>query len=202
MTEDEEDNSETYDEESSNDEESYDEEGSSDDEESYDEEESADEEESYEEESSNDEEDSYEEDSSADEEDTYEEDPDEGSGSSSGGSGAGGSITSIADSYVGGKYVYGGSSLSSGVDCSHFVWLVLQQAGAYSGGYMTSGEWAYAGSPVSSLSEAQAGDVIVYSGHVAIYDGNGGIIEAQSSKAGITHSRSAAHGSIVAIRRF
>ncbi len=160
MTEDEEDNSETYDEESSNDEESYDEDGSSDDEESYDEEESADEEESYEEESSNDEEDSYEEDSSADEEDTsdtYEEDPDEGSGSSSGGSGAGGSITSIADSYVGGKYVYGGSSLSSGVDCSHFVWLVLQQAGAYSGGYMTSGEWAYAGSPVSSLSEAQAG---------------------------------------------
>ena len=95
---------------------------------------------------------------------------------------------------MGGKYVYGGSSLSSGVDCSHFVWLVLQQAGAYSGGYMTSGEWAYAGSPVSSLSEAQAG--------VAIYDGNGGIIEAQSSKAGITHSRSAAHGSIVAIRRF
>ena len=188
MTEDEEDNTETYDEEeTSNEEESYDEEGSSDDEESYDEEEPADEEESYEEESSDDEEDSYEE---------------EGSGSSSGGSGAGGSITSIADSYVGGKYVYGGSSLSSGVDCSHFVWLVLQQAGAYSGGYMTSGEWAYAGSPVSSLSEAQAGDVIVYSGHVAIYDGNGGIIEAQSSKAGITHSRSAAHGSIVAIRRF
>lgn len=40
------------------------------------------------------------------------------------------------------------------------------------------------GTAVSSLSEAKAGDVICYSGHVAIYDGNGGIVEAKGTKWG------------------
>ena len=41
-----------------------------------------------------------------------------------------------------------------------------------------------------------------YSGHVAIYDGNGGIVEAKGSKWGITHDRSANCKTILAIRRF
>ena len=98
--------------------------------------------------------------------------------------------------------MYGGNSLTEGCDCSHFVCLILQKTGAYDGGYMTSSEFPYAGSEVSSLSEAKAGDVIVYPHHVAIYDGNGGIVEAKGSQWGITHDRTADHTTILAIRRF
>ena len=115
---------------------------------------------------------------------------------------SGSSIVAYADQFLGNPYVWGGNSLTNGCDCSHFVYLVLRNTGAYGGGYATSGEWAYLGTKVSSLSEARAGDVIVYSGHVAIYDGNGGIVEAKGSAYGITHDRSATCKSIVAIRRF
>ena len=62
--------------------------------------------------------------------------------------------------------------------------------------------WRSLGQPVASLSEARAGDVICYSGHVAIYDGYGGIVEAKGSQWGITHDRSADCKTILAIRRF
>lgn len=132
------------------------------------------------------------------------------SGSSSGsssvpsysGSGSGASIVAYADQFVGNPYVWGGNSLTNGIDCSHFVYQVLKNCGVYSGGYLTSGGWRSAGTAVSSLSEARAGDVICYSGHVAIYDGAGGIVEAKGSKWGITHDRSATCNTILAIRRF
>ena len=131
-----------------------------------------------------------------------------GAGSSSGSSGtvSGGSsgdqIVAYACQFIGNPYVWGGNSLTNGIDCSHFVWQVLRNCGVYSGGYMTSGYWATAGRPVGSLAEAQAGDVIVYSGHVAIYDGNGMIVEAKGAAWGITHDRRADCRGIVAIRRF
>ena len=131
-----------------------------------------------------------------------------GAGSSSGSSGtvSGGSsgdqIVAYACQFIGNPYVWGGNSLTHGIDCSHFVWQVLRNCGVYSGGYMTSGYWATAGRPVGSLAEAQAGDVIVYSGHVAIYDGNGMIVEAKGAAWGITHDRRADCRGIVAIRRF
>ncbi len=112
------------------------------------------------------------------------------------------SIVDYANQFVGGAYVYGGNSLTGGIDCSHFVYNVLRNTGNYSGGYATSGNWATMGARVDSLSNARAGDVIVYSGHVAIYDGNGGIIEAQNPSAGITNNRAANDDAIVAIRRF
>lgn len=118
------------------------------------------------------------------------------------GAGSGSDIVAYADQFVGCPYVWGGSSLTEGCDCSHFVWLVLMHCGAYNGEYLTSGEWAYAGSPVSSLAEARAGDVVVYSGHVAIYDGAGMIVEAKGSAWGITHDRNVTCKPIVAIRRF
>ena len=124
------------------------------------------------------------------------------SGSSSSSS-AGQQIVDYAMQFVGKiPYVWGGGSLETGVDCSHFVYLVLKNCGYYSGGYMTSGYWATAGTPVSSLAEAQAGDIIVYSGHVAIYDGNGMIVEAKGRAYGLTHDRRADSKPIVAIRRF
>lgn len=129
-----------------------------------------------------------------------------GSGASSvpsySGSGSGSSIVAYADQFVGNPYVWGGNSLTNGIDCSHFVYQVLKNCGVYSGGYTTSAGWRYLGSPVGSLSEARAGDVICYSGHVAIYDGSGGIVEAKGSAWGITHDRSATCNTILAIRRF
>lgn len=118
------------------------------------------------------------------------------------GSSSGAGIVAFADQYIGYPYVWGGNSLTGGIDCSHFVYQVLTRCGVYSGGYETSAGWRTLGSPVASLSEARAGDVICYSGHVAIYDGNGGIVEAKGSKYGITHDRRADHGTILAIRRF
>ena len=111
-------------------------------------------------------------------------------------------IVEYANQFVGCPYVWGGNSLSNGCDCSHFVYNVLKDTGNYSGGYTTSRSWASLGSEVGSIEKAQAGDIIVYSGHVAIYDGNGKIIQAQSSSAGITNNRSAVSGGIIAIRRF
>ena len=119
---------------------------------------------------------------------------------SSGASGS--SIVSYANQFVGNPYVWGGNSLTNGVDCSHFVYNVLKNTGNYSGGYATSGAWASKGTAVGSLSEAQAGDIIVSPGHVSIYDGNGGIIEAQNPSAGVTNNRSASSLNITAIRRF
>lgn len=111
-------------------------------------------------------------------------------------------IVSYADQFIGNPYLYGGNSLTDGIDCSHFVYQVLTNTGHYDGGYATSDGWASLGSSVSSLDEAVAGDVIVYPGHVAIYDGEGGIVQAQGSEAGITHSRDADYKDIIAIRHF
>ena len=116
--------------------------------------------------------------------------------------GGGNDITAFAEQYVGCPYVWGGSSLTQGCDCSHFVWLVLLNTGHYSGDYLTSFYWRTAGEAVPSLEMAQAGDIICYNGHVAIYDGNGLIIEAKGSNWGITHDRTADHAPILAIRRF
>lgn len=111
-------------------------------------------------------------------------------------------IVAYADQFVGNPYVWGGNSLTNGIDCSHFVYQVLKNCGVYSGGYVTSSGWRTKGRAVSSLSEAKAGDVLCYSGHVAIYDGHGGIVEAKGAKWGITHDRSANYKTILAIRRF
>ena len=111
-------------------------------------------------------------------------------------------IVSYADQFVGNPYVYGGNSLTDGIDCSHFVWQVLTNTGHYDGGYAVSDGWMNLGDQVDSLDNAVAGDVIVYPGHVAIYDGEGGIVEAKGSEWGITHDRSADSGQILAIRHF
>ena len=58
------------------------------------------------------------------------------------------------------------------------------------------------GDEVASLAEAQAGDIVCYANHVAIYDGHGMLIEAKGSKWGITHDRSADYAEILTIRRF
>jgi len=111
-------------------------------------------------------------------------------------------IVSYAKKFIGNPYVYGGNSLTNGIDCSHFVYQVLKNCGAYNGGYVTSAGWRTKGQRVASLSQAQAGDIICYDGHVAIYDGNGMLVEALGKKHGICHKRKATSDKILAIRRF
>lgn len=111
-------------------------------------------------------------------------------------------IIAYADSFVGNPYVWGGSSLTKGCDCSHFVWLVLRDTIGYSDGWIKSTLWLNRGTVVNSLAEAQPGDVIVYSGHVALYDGNGYLIEALNRHKGIVRERKADSTHFLGIRRF
>ncbi|HEY9574831.1 MAG TPA: NlpC/P60 family protein [Lachnospiraceae bacterium] len=119
-------------------------------------------------------------------------------GGSSKASGVGASAASYATNFVGNPYVWGGSSLTNGADCSGFVSSVYGKYG-YSLPH-SSAELASVGKSVS-YSEAQAGDIICYSGHVAIYLGDGKIVHASNAKDGIKVSDNAAYRTIVSVRR-
>lgn len=111
---------------------------------------------------------------------------------------SGAEVVAYARQFVGNPYVWGGNSLTNGCDCSGFVHLVFQHFGISTPRY--SQAFKTVGQPVS-YQNIQAGDVVVYPGHVAIYIGNGCIVEAQSTKAGITETRSVNCHTITAIRR-
>lgn len=111
---------------------------------------------------------------------------------------SGADIVAYAQQFVGNPYVWGGNSLTNGVDCSGFVHLVYAHFGISTPRY--SQAFKSVGQPVS-YQNIQAGDVVVYPGHVAIYIGNGNIVEAQSTRAGITNSRPVNCHTITAIRR-
>lgn len=111
---------------------------------------------------------------------------------------SGESIVAFARQFVGNPYVWGGNSLTNGCDCSGFVHLVFQNFGISTPRY--SQAFKNVGQPVA-YQNLQAGDVVVYPGHVAIYIGNGCIVEAQSTRAGITENRPVNCHTITAIRR-
>ncbi|MCF4121653.1 C40 family peptidase [Antribacter sp. KLBMP9083] len=81
----------------------------------------------------------------------------------------------IAMELVGTPYVYGGESLS-GFDCSGLIWYVYQQLGIDLP--RSSSEQRYAGTVVSAA-DARPGDLVWTSGHIALYAGNGMVVEAQ-----------------------
>lgn len=132
-----------------------------------------------------------------------------GSGDSSGGTDDGGAdpdyrtnvsgqeVVDYAMQFVGNPYVWGGTSLTNGADCSGFVQSVFRHFGISLP--RTSYEQRSCGQGVS-YSNAQPGDLICYSGHVAIYAGGGRIVGAQSSAVGIA-TQNATYRTILAVRR-
>ena len=96
-------------------------------------------------------------------------------------------LINTAMQYLGTPYVYGGNSLTKGVDCSGFVKQIFAKYG-----YQvprTSREYPSVGTKVS-LSNIKPGDILIYKygsriGHVAIYIGNGQIIHAANDKKGV-----------------
>ncbi len=118
--------------------------------------------------------------------------------SSSAGSANGKAVAQYALQFVGNPYVYGGSSLTNGTDCSGFVMSVYKNFGVNLP-HSSSADRSQ-GSGVGSLAEAQPGDILCYSGHVGIYIGGGQIVHASTPSSGIKVSR-ADYRKILSIRR-
>lgn len=115
-----------------------------------------------------------------------------------GGSSSGNAVASFASQFVGNPYVYGGTSLTNGADCSGFVMSVYANFGV--GLPHSSSAMRGMGYGVS-LAEAQPGDIICYSGHVAIYCGNNTIVHASTAATGIKYTSPANYKPILAVRR-
>ncbi|MBR4668943.1 MAG: C40 family peptidase [Butyrivibrio sp.] len=110
----------------------------------------------------------------------------------------GSAVAQFALQFVGNPYVYGGTSLTNGADCSGFVMSVYNNFGV-SLPHSSGGDRSV-GAAVDGLANAQPGDIICYSGHVAIYIGGGQIVHASTAKTGIKVSN-ADYRTVLAVRR-
>ncbi|MCR5580898.1 MAG: C40 family peptidase [Pseudobutyrivibrio sp.] len=109
----------------------------------------------------------------------------------------GSAVVNYGSQFVGNPYVYGGSSLTNGTDCSGFVMSVYSAFGVnlpHSSSALRSVGYGV------SYDEMQPGDIVCYSGHVGIYAGNGTLLHASTYRTGITYSN-VNYKNILAIRR-
>lgn len=117
---------------------------------------------------------------------------------STGGTEFGRNVADYALQFVGNPYVYGGTSLTNGTDCSGYTQSVYRHFGVNIP--RTSGEQAGFGREIA-YGDMEPGDLVCYSGHVAMYIGGGRIVHASSRKEGIKVSNDPAYRTIVSIRR-
>lgn len=113
------------------------------------------------------------------------------------------SLVQYAKQYIGNPYVWGGTSLTKGADCSGFTMSIYKKYGVSLPHHAAS--QAQLGKKVS-LAEAQPGDLVFYSkngsiNHVAIYIGNGQVIHASSPKTGIKIS-TVNYRTVACVRRY
>ncbi len=112
--------------------------------------------------------------------------------------GDGQAVANYALKFVGNPYVYGGSSLTNGADCSGFVLAVYKHFGitmAHDAGVMRG-----YGKEVS-LAEALPGDLVCHYGHVGIYIGGGMIVHAVNESMGIAVTGASYTGPVITVRR-
>lgn len=113
------------------------------------------------------------------------------------GSGSGSSVASYASQFVGNPYVYGGSSLTGGTDCSGFVMSVYAQFGVS----LPHSSYSQQNCGYSvGTGDMQPGDIVCYGSHVGIYVGDGNIVHASNERDGIKISN-AFYRSIADVRR-
>lgn len=106
-------------------------------------------------------------------------------------------IVAYAMQFVGNSYVWGGTSLTNGADCSGFVQSVFANFGISLP--RTSSQQRTVGTEVA-YADAMPGDIVCYSGHVGIYIGDGVIVNALNSSRGIT-TINASYNTILSVRR-
>lgn len=123
---------------------------------------------------------------------------------SSGGSTVGSTVSNgqavvdYARQFLGNPYVYGGTSLTNGADCSGFVQSVYKAFGVS----LPRNSTAQRGAGYAvSLSDIQPGDLVCYSGHIGIYAGNNTLIHASNERTGITTTSPVTYRPIIAVRR-
>lgn len=107
-------------------------------------------------------------------------------------------VVNYASQFVGNPYVYGGSSLTNGADCSGFVMSVYAKFGIslpHSSSALRSVGYGV------TLDQIQPGDIVCYSGHVGIYAGNNTLLHASSPSTGIKYTSPITYREILAIRR-
>lgn len=107
------------------------------------------------------------------------------------------SVVDYASQFIGNPYVWGGTSLTAGADCSGFVQAIYQHFGVDLP--RTSSQQRSAGTEVN-YEDAIAGDLVCYEGHIGIYMGDGKIVNARNPRKGIGITP-ATYKSILTVRR-